>query len=243
MVENTDSFKEVRIITSLDGPYAIPDAITEVLKTAKNFVLISAPWLGKGFVNEMRHSIPNGVTINVVTKEPEKIDNSFHAINSLYSVAECKGWKVNVKYNYQLHLKLIIVDGATCIFGSWNPTDSGTYYNLEAIEIWYTAPVVERYTGIFNEVWNRFENVKFEQFRLFHGYKQIDNQSYFREIAHKVTSCFDENSNAPILKWKLCKEIQKMGYNEGDVISVLKSLVNDGVLYEPGPDSYRMVNG
>jgi len=28
---------------SLDGPYAISNAITEVLKTTKNFVLISMP--------------------------------------------------------------------------------------------------------------------------------------------------------------------------------------------------------
>jgi hypothetical protein len=56
-------------------------------------------------------------------------------------------------------------------------------------------------------------------------------------------SCFEEQGNAPILKWKLGKEIQKMGYLEGDVISVLRDLVNDGILYEPNMDSYRMTNG
>jgi hypothetical protein len=94
MVEHS-FINEFRIVTSLDGPYAISDAITKVLKTTKNFVLISMPWLGKGFVNEMRGYIPNGITIKVVTKEQDKIDNSFHSINSLYNVAEAKGWKVN----------------------------------------------------------------------------------------------------------------------------------------------------
>ena len=240
MVEHSFG-NEFRIVTSLDGPYAISDAISEVLKTTKNSVLISMPWLGKGFVNDMRRCIPSGITINLVTREQEKIDNSFHAINSLYDVAKDKGWKVTTKCNYSLHLKLLIVDGVTCVIGSWNATDSGTYYNLEAIEIWRYAPIVESYTAIFNDVWGRFENIKFEQVRLFHGYKQTNDHSFLRGIAEKVLSCFDENGNAPILKWKLCKEIQKMGYNEGDVISVLKGLVNDGVLYEPDDDSYRRV--
>jgi len=239
MVEHSFS-NEFRIVTSLDGPYAIADAINGVLKTTRNYVLISMPWLGKGFVNDMRRSIPNGVTINIVTKEQKEIDNSFHAINSAYKVAEEKAWKLSTKCNYSLHLKLLIVDGARCVVGSWNATDSGTYYNLEAIEIWQYAPVVESYTAIFNDVWSHFENVKFEQIRLFHGYRQTNNRYFLKGVAESVISIFNENGNAPILKWKLCKEIQKMGYNEGDVISVLRDLVNDGVLYEPDVNSYRM---
>ena len=47
-----------RVVTSLDRPYAITNAITEVLKTGKKFVPISMPSLGMGFVNEMRRYIP-----------------------------------------------------------------------------------------------------------------------------------------------------------------------------------------
>ena len=92
-----------------------------------------------------------------------------------------------------------------------------------------------------HDLWGRFENVKFEQIRLFHGYRQTNNRYFFKGIAERVISIFNENGNAPILKWKLCKEIQKMGYTERDVISVLRDLVNDGILYEPDDNSYRMV--
>jgi phosphatidylserine/phosphatidylglycerophosphate/cardiolipin synthase-like enzyme len=235
----------VQIITSLDSPYAISDAIKQTIKKARKYLLISAPWLSKGFVDSMRDSVPEGSMINVLTKVPEKIDYSFRAIDSLLSVAQSKGWMVNVKCNPYIHAKLIIVDGLTCIFGSCNQTDSGIYYNHEAIEVCTNRSIVEKWSEFFNGVWELPENISFEQVKHFHGYKTIDKQYYRKEIAERIVGCFMKNGNSPFSKWKLCKEIQKMGYNENDVISVLRDLVNDGILYEPDSvrDSYRMVSG
>jgi hypothetical protein len=49
--------------------------------------------------------------------------------------------------------------------------------------------------------------------------------------------------NEAVLKWRVCKEIQKERYSEGDAILVLRDLINDGVLYELDYNSYRMVAG
>lgn len=236
---------EVRIVTSLDGPYKIPDVMKDNVRVAQKYLLISAPWVSKTFIDSLRDLVAKDVSIYVLTRLPEKgdwnLDRSFFAIDSLLEVAEGKGWKVSVKCNPCIHAKFIVIDDATCLFTTSNPTDSGMYYNHEILIV-LKHPYVRKYSEFFFKVWERLENVSWEQVRRFYGYKTVDSRSVRKEIAEKIISFCMANGNSKVLKWKVCKEIQKLGFDEHDIITVAKDLVNDGILYEPDYDSYRMAN-
>jgi len=240
MIEAREVFSGV--VTSLDGPYAISDAIKQEIRTVKSNLLIVAPWISKGFVDSLRSLVPAGAVINIITRVPEKIDFSFRCIDSLLIIAESRGWKVSIKCNPYVHAKLIIVDCKSYILGSCNQTDSGIYYNHEAIDVCNDQSKLTRIKDFFKGLWELPENVTFEQVKRLHGYRTIDKQYVRKEIADRILGYFLSNNNQSIHKWKLCKEIQRMGYSESDVISTLKDLCADGVLYEPNIDSYRMVN-
>jgi phosphatidylserine/phosphatidylglycerophosphate/cardiolipin synthase-like enzyme len=242
LVEDLCLDEKARIVTSLDGPFAISDAIRNTIGTAQKYLLISAPWLSKGFVDSLRNFSNNGILINTLTRMPEKTDYSFHAVDSMVNIADFEGWKVNVKCNPYVHAKFIVVDGKTCVFGTSNPTDSGIYYNHEILVILKHPVYVDKISEFFQKVWERPENISFEQVKRFHGYKTIDNRTIRKEIAERIVGIFIGNGNSKIPKWKVSKEVQKFGYSENEVISVAKDLVNDGVLYEPDFNSYRMVS-
>jgi hypothetical protein len=242
MVESLCLSDETRIITSLDSPYAISDAVKHTLRTTRQYLLITAPWLGKGFIDLLRNLALKGITISILIKLPEKEERTFYAVESMLNIADSEGWKVKVKFNPYVHAKLAVADGKTCFVSSFNPTDSGMYYNHEVLFLSNQTAHVEKVTDFFHKLWERPENISFQHVKTFYGCKTIDGQPYRKKIAEKILGLFNENGNSKIPKWKVCKEVQKFGYNESDVISVIRDLVNDGVLYEPDHDSYCMVN-
>jgi phosphatidylserine/phosphatidylglycerophosphate/cardiolipin synthase-like enzyme len=242
MVEVSVLSEATRIITSLDGPFAISDAIRQAITETRQRLLIAAPWFSKGFFDLLRNLALRGITINIVAKLPEKSDyRTFYALESVLDTANAEGWTVKVKFNPYLHAKVVIVDDKTCLLGSFNPTDSGIYYNDEALILLNQAAHVEQMVNFFQKLWERSENTSFQQVRIFYGC-QTAEEPYRKKIAEKVIGLFVENGNNKIPKWKVCKEVMKFGYSESDVISVLRDLVNNGVLYEPG-DFYRMADG
>ena len=143
-------YSRLIIFTSLDRHFAVSDALAQALATAQNRLLISSPWLGKGFVDLMRKTVTDGVSIWVLTRLPrENYDTSFDAISSLYEIAEEHNWKLKVNCISKHHPKFLIVDNTSCITGSLNPTESGMYYNLE-LGFVYTSPcVVKRLVDFF----------------------------------------------------------------------------------------------
>jgi phosphatidylserine/phosphatidylglycerophosphate/cardiolipin synthase-like enzyme len=141
-----------------------------------------------------------------------------------------------------VHAKLIIVDYKSYILGSSNQTDSGIYYNYEAIDICNDISKVDKIADFFEGLWNLHENYSFEQVKQFLGYRTKEGFSTRQQIAERIVGFFLRNGNQSVLKWKLCKEIQSMGYYENDVISTIKGLIADGVLYEPNMNSYRKVS-
>jgi hypothetical protein len=179
-----------------------------------------------------------------LTRIPEdshgKPDYSFHAVNSLFEVAENKGWKVTVKCNPNIHVKFIVIDDSTCLFTTSNPTDAGIYYNIEAMVILRQSHA-KTFSELFFKAWERAENVNFEHLRTFHGYDAIGIRSDAKDIAEKAVSFCMKNGNCKIPKWQVCKEITRLGFDENAVITVLRNLVRDGVLYEPDDNHYHIV--
>jgi hypothetical protein len=226
----------VRLVTSLDSPYAILDCLKQSLGTVKNQLLISAPWAGKGFVSFLRDVVPTGVEVYFLTKLPEKKDYSFQAVDSLLEIADSKGWKVNIRCNSKLHSKFFVIDDSTCISGSVNPTESGILYNHEHLTISRLQDEVTGLSDYFFKLWKQPDNIGWQHVRQFHGYKVMDRRSVLKDIAERIEGFFLSNGNSPTPKWKVCKEIVRLGYEESDIITVMRSFIQDGILYEPKLD-------
>lgn len=226
----------VRLVTSLDGPYAIFDCLKDSLSTVRNQLLISAPWASKGFVCFLRDVVPRGVEIYLLTKLPEKESYSFQAVDSLVEIADSKGWKVNVRCNSRLHSKFFVIDDGACISGSVNPTESGMLYNHEHLTVSHLPDEIRELSDYFFRLWKQPDNIGWRNVRQLHGYKLVDRRSVITDIAEKIMGFFLSNGNVLTPRWKVCKEMIGLGYDESDVISVLGNLVRDGVLYEPKLD-------
>jgi hypothetical protein len=226
----------VRLVTSLDGPYAIFDCLKCSLGKVRKQLLISAPWTSKGFVCFLRDVVPSGVEIYLMTRLPEKESYSFQAVDSLLEIAGSKGWKVNVRCSSRLHSKFFVVDDDACISGSVNPTESGIHYNHEHLIISVLPNEIRELSDYFFKLWRQPENIGWQNVRQFHGYTVVDRRSITKDIAEKIMGFFLSNGNSPTPRWKVCKEMIRLGYDESDIIDVLRNLVRDGILYEPKLD-------
>jgi hypothetical protein len=127
-----------------------------------------------------------------------------------------------------------------CIFSTSNPTDSGIYYNIEALAV-FKNHYVQTFSELFFKVWDKTENVNFEHLKIFHGIQPTIDRFDGKGIAEAVIRYFMKNGNFKVHKWQICKDIMKLSYEESAVITVLRNMVKDGVLYEPSNDYYRMV--
>jgi hypothetical protein len=238
-----DLFSNIRIVTSQDGPFAISDAINQTLSATKHELRISAPWMGKGFVDRPRNLHIKGTSMKYLVRTPEKKDardRTFQAVESMKAIAQSEGWNFEVKFNSDLHVKMAIVDDKTCFVSSFNPTDSGIYYNHEWMCISEDPAFVRRHENYFDELWVNPQNITYRQMKGYYGAKTVDGVPYRKKIAETIITQFDDNGNM-ILKSKLVENVRKiLGYDKEAIISVCKDLVKDGVLYEPDYMTYGL---
>jgi phosphatidylserine/phosphatidylglycerophosphate/cardiolipin synthase-like enzyme len=233
--ETGDWKNEVNIFTSLDGDFAVSDALERTLRIAQNRLLISSPWLGKGFIDLMRKTVPKGVCIQLLTRLPkDNNDNSVEAINALYRLAESCEWKIEVNCTSKFHPKFVVVDNARVLAGSLNPTEAGMYYNHElGFEI-KGISLVSRVSDFFHGMWQA--SVSWQLVKQFNGYERSNRILVKKQIAEDLVELFRSGGNAPLPKWKVVRELKSMGCAESDVIEVYTYLLKQGMLYEPRID-------
>ncbi len=232
----------VRLVTSLDGPYAISDCFRSSFGAVKSRLLICTPWEDKSFIDSMRSIVPNGVEIFYLTKLPDKKDRSFDTVESLLEVADAKGWKPNIRCSPKLHEKFFIIDENICISGSVNATNAGVYYNHEHLIVGSQTSWVKEFSTHFFKLWNQLDNIPWQNVRMFHGNGRIGFYSNKSDIAERILGFFRGNGNIATLRWKVCKDIVSLGYMESDVIAVIRNLVQDGILYEPKLDFIQLAS-
>ena len=231
----------VVVFTSLDGHFAVSDALAYALSRVRNRLLISSPWIGKAFVDLMRRTVSEGVSICIITRSPkENYDSTFDAINSLYEIAKQHNWKIEINCISRHHPKFVVVDDTLSITGSLNPTESGIYYNLELGFIHTNPYIIGRLTDFFFEMAHR--SLNWENVKQFHGFEQVDQQSILNKIAESYIRIFFGNGNTPIQKFKVCNNLKAQGFAERDIITVERHLLAKGVLYEPRTDWVCLVD-
>ena len=246
LLENADmqpkeSGDDFTIISSTDHPYAISDALKKYLRETKKSLVISAPYKSKNFVDMIRTFIPQpeDVRKKLITRPPDDKDlRTFRTIESFADIANSK-----VMCKPYLHAKFVIIDNNIVLFGSVNPTSAGIYDNDEILYISKNPMHVKRHIEIFYKLWNCPRNIAWENFQLYHGYKDYgERYDMHRVIAKTIWNCFDKNDNQAIPKAVLCEQIARKGFDKDDVIETVKALLDDGKLYEPKPDMLRLTD-
>jgi len=115
------------------------------------------------------------------------------------------------------------------------------YYNYEMVYGATRPVIVDGMMNYFDRLWALHETVTYQQIKTFHGLEPVSNYSHHKMLADRIVQLF-YNGDGKILKWKVSKKMQILGYAESDIKTVLRNLVNDGVLWEPDPNSYALVN-
>lgn len=231
----------VLVFTSFDGHFAVTDALTLALTTVRNRLLISSPWIGKGFIDLMRRTVSDGVSICILTRTPkENYDSTFDAISSLHEIARQHNWKLEINCIARHHPKFVVIDNTSAIAGSLNPTESGLYYNIELGFIHSNPYIIERLTDFFFEMTRK--SISWEKMMQFHGFEETDQQSVSSRIAESYIGIFLCNENTPLQKCKVCNILKARGFAERDIITVERHLLTKGILYEPRTDWVCLVN-
>ncbi|MGZ7208474.1 MAG: phospholipase D-like domain-containing protein [Methanobacterium sp.] len=104
--------------------------IHEVLSRAKNHIYIVYPWitLGEEFIIPFENalSVNEDIEVYLITKlEREDVFRHLHHLEDVEKWKEIFGSNMSIKYNNNIHAKMIIVDDKEMIVGSSNLTGSG----------------------------------------------------------------------------------------------------------------------
>lgn len=104
--------------------------IHDVMSRAKNHIHIIYPWitLGEEFVIPFENALANNddVEVYLITKlEKEDVFRRLHQLDDIEKWKNIFGDNISIKYNNNIHAKMIIVDDKEMIVGSSNLTGSG----------------------------------------------------------------------------------------------------------------------
>ncbi len=141
--------------------------IHEMISGAQNHIYIVYPWitLGEEFIIPFENALSNNkdVEVYLITKlEKEDVFRRLHQLDDVERWKSIFGDNMSIKYNNNLHAKMIIVDDTEMIVGSSNLTGSGLgssrdYEGKPQIEAnIYTndKKAVENGVGFFVRLWS-----------------------------------------------------------------------------------------
>lgn len=250
----------IKVVSSLDSHFAVAETFRSELMNG-NKICLCYPWYGSSFAHLMKTSIPKGASIDLLAKTPDSYDGTLRALEALEAESKDMRWKLRIVCVPNLHAKFAIINNQDVLFGTANPTSSGTYFNIEAMIGFYNMPsITDRFLKIFkcikrqkhNQRWDEipvralnshytsYERTKCGTVRTSNGL--FNPQDVQKKIAEKAIGYFLKNSNNAVHKWKLCNYLKRSGFDGYNVRNTIQNLILDGILYEPKRDMVRLVD-
>lgn len=189
--------------------------INEMISNAESHIYIVCPWitLGEELVIPLENALANNSNLELylITKLlKEDVFNRIQQLDDIEKWLEVLDGRMKLKYNNQIHSKMIIVDDSEVIVGSSNLTGSGlgssrNYEGVPQIEsnIYTTdEKTVEEVSGFFGKIWHHESS------------KEYNNAKY-------VLSCKSYNLSGIYQNYekdfkKICFE-EKIKYNNHDI--------------------------
>lgn len=119
------------------------DKLFRVIKSARNTVEVISPYVSNPLLNVLKGASNNGVKVSIVS--PEKNNKGIFK-NILLSELE-KGYFKMYEYPGMSHLKAILIDGDTLLFGSSNYDIVSYYWEQEIVLESHDQELVSRFTS------------------------------------------------------------------------------------------------
>lgn len=158
-LELENSKNEFEFLVTTPNHATVYAEIKNLLKSAKKEILICSPWityLAEEFSGLSKRNAKVKV-ISRLTKEDVK-----KGITDLDKFRVLKEKGAEIRYNNNLHAKLVIVDSSTAIISSANLTKRG----LRGLDVNYEAGIllknsmdVKKTKEFFEEIWNKSKNL------------------------------------------------------------------------------------
>jgi phosphatidylserine/phosphatidylglycerophosphate/cardiolipin synthase-like enzyme len=148
------------IVTTPNGASeTVSGEISVELSQAQKEVLICSPWITY-LVDELSNLNRKGngkkIKLKVITRlVKEDIDGGITDLDKL-RVLE-KNFGAEIRYNNNLHAKMIIIDNSIAIISSANLTKKGLNVNYEAGVSVKDKNMIEKSSLFFNDVWEKSE--------------------------------------------------------------------------------------
>ncbi len=133
--------------------------ISRELSKAQKEVLICSPWITH-IVDELstlgKKEGKKKVNIKIITRLiKEDIDKGVTDLDKLRVLKDDLG--AEIRYNNNLHAKMVIIDNSVAIISSANLTKKGLAINYEAGICLKDKDMVNKVAQFFNDVWNESE--------------------------------------------------------------------------------------
>lgn len=138
------------LITSPESTGSVYGEIRNNLKNAKKEVLVCSPWIT--YLLDEFEGLNNDVRIKVITNfRSEDIDSG---ITDIDKIRVLKGMGSEIRFNNNLHAKIIIIDSKVGIISSANMTSKGMRINYEAGVLIKDNKEILKAIEFFNGVWD-----------------------------------------------------------------------------------------
>lgn len=138
------------LITSPKSTGSVYGEIKNNLKSAKKEVLVCSPWIT--YLLDEFEGLKKGVNIKVITNfRSEDIDSG---ITDIDKIRVLKGMGSEIRYNNNLHAKIVIIDSKVAIISSANMTSKGMRINYEAGILIKDQKEILKAIEFFKGVWD-----------------------------------------------------------------------------------------
>ncbi|BDZ68740.1 phospholipase D family protein [Methanobacterium ferruginis] len=148
-----DNYKFV--VTTADSVATVYSEIRNNLSEAKKEVLVCSPWITY-LVDEFQ-GFSRDVSLKIITNfRKEDVERGITDVDKLRALQELGA---EIRYNNNLHAKMVFIDGKTAIISSANLTKRGLSVNYEAGAVIKDQNKVKEAVKFFNSVWEESENL------------------------------------------------------------------------------------
>ena len=138
------------VVTTPHSTATVYNEIRNNLSQAKNEVLVCSPWITY-LVDEFK-DFPKGIDLKIITNfRKEDIKRGITDIDQLRIL---QSFGAEIRYNNNLHAKMVFIDGETAIISSANLTKRGLSVNYEAGAVIKDQKKVSEGIQFFKGVWD-----------------------------------------------------------------------------------------
>jgi len=142
------------VTTPNEASNTVIGEISKEVSKAQQEILISSPWITH-IIDELsnfKRGSRKKINIKIITRLiKEDIEKGITNLDKLRVLKETFG--AEIRYNNDLHAKMIIIDNSVAIISSANLTKKGLSINYEAGMCLRDKEMVNKVDQFFNEVW------------------------------------------------------------------------------------------